>query len=106
MLQVRSKGPVDKVSHQPVKGRKRGGGVRFGEMERDGVLAHGASWVLLDRLFNSSDKSRVSISITSFLVFSLTFKHKRRLSLFETGLLPFSQRFTKDTTIIYLAQPE
>uniref|UniRef100_A0A8D9EN90 DNA-directed RNA polymerase n=2 Tax=Cacopsylla melanoneura TaxID=428564 RepID=A0A8D9EN90_9HEMI len=81
--QVRSKGPVDKVTHQPVKGRKRGGGVRFGEMERDGVLAHGASWVLLDRLFNSSDKSKELVCRTcgsllgpTVLVQSLSIKNK------------------------------
>lgn len=53
--QVRSSGPIDQITHQPVKGRKRGGGVRFGEMERDSLLAHGASFLLQDRLVNCSD---------------------------------------------------
>ncbi|KAK9154421.1 hypothetical protein Sjap_001901 [Stephania japonica] len=47
-FQVRSTGRVDQVTRQPIKGRKRGGGIRFGEMERDAMLAH-------DRLHTCSD---------------------------------------------------
>ena len=55
--QVRTTGPVDSVTRQPIKGRKRGGGIRFGEMERDALLAHGTSFLLQDRLMNCSDYS-------------------------------------------------
>ncbi|XP_065889347.1 DNA-directed RNA polymerase I subunit RPA2-like [Dysidea avara] len=56
-FQVRTTGPIDILTHQPVKGRKRAGGIRFGEMERDSLLAHGSSFLLQDRLLNCSDKS-------------------------------------------------
>eukprot|EP00731_Ephydatia_muelleri_P007732 Em0004g70a len=56
-FQVRTTGPVDILTHQPVKGRKKSGGIRFGEMERDSLLAHGSSFLLQDRLLNCSDRS-------------------------------------------------
>ena len=54
--QVRSTGAVMPLTRQPVKGRKKHGGIRLGEMERDALLAHGVSFCVHDRLMNCSDK--------------------------------------------------
>ncbi|RWS07039.1 DNA-directed RNA polymerase I subunit RPA2-like protein [Dinothrombium tinctorium] len=69
--QVRSVGPVDQLTRQPVQGRKRSGGIRFGEMERDSLLAHGASFLLRDRLFTQSDESLSYICTKCGLLTSL-----------------------------------
>jgi DNA-directed RNA polymerase I subunit RPA2 len=70
--QVRSLGPMDVLTKQPNKGRKKGGGVRFGEMERDALLSHGASFLLQDRLFHCSDKTSVTIEKLKKIVISHT----------------------------------
>lgn len=54
--QVRATGAVNSLTRQPVKGRKRHGGIRLGEMERDALLSHGISFCVHDRLMNSSDR--------------------------------------------------
>jgi len=95
--QVRGKGAVKAVNRQPVKGRLHGGGLRFGEMERDNAAGHGAAYFLQERLCTVSDAYQVifctncgTFALTDIIGQDYTCKHCTVKGQFGRATIPYA----------------
>ena len=78
-VHARSRGGRTRLTRQPVEGRKLGGGLRIGSMERDGILAHGAPYFAKDRLMEQSDETRIWVcEICGLQALEIIGPHPRR----------------------------
>ena len=60
-INYRARGPNTMLTRQPVQGRANDGGLRIGEMERDGVMAHGMSYFLNESFLVRGDEYYMAI---------------------------------------------
>ena len=60
-INFRARGPLTNLTRQPVSGRANDGGLRIGEMERDGVISHGASIFLRESMMERGDAYQIAI---------------------------------------------
>ena len=92
-INFRAQGPRTIITRQTVQGRANDGGLRIGEMERDGIIAHGATAFLKESMLNRGDDYYVAICNTSGTIAIYNESKNIFISPFSDGPLKFSENY-------------
>lgn len=106
-IQIHGIGSVNPETHQPANKRTKDGGVRFGEMERDAMIAHGAAYALKSPLMDNSDAfpaiiCRICGTMTSDRpnqanTYECRFCGNANTEMFAKTIIPYSLKLTDHT---------
>jgi DNA-directed RNA polymerase II subunit RPB2 len=89
-INYRAQGPRTVLTRQTVQGRANDGGLRIGEMERDGVIGHGASMFLKQSMMERGDDYYIAICNKTGTLAVYNSNNNVYMSLFSDGPLKFS----------------
>jgi DNA-directed RNA polymerase II subunit RPB2 len=89
-INYRARGPNTSLTRQPVQGRANDGGLRIGEMERDGVLAHGMSYFLNESFMTRGDEYYLAVCNKTGAIAIYNEARSLFLSPFADGPIQFS----------------
>ena len=92
-INYRAQGPRTALTRQTVQGRANDGGLRIGEMERDGIIAHGATAFLKESMLTRGDDYYIAICNTTGTIAIYNESKNIFISPFADGPLKFSENF-------------
>ena len=90
-INYRARGPRTLLTRQTVQGRANDGGLRLGEMERDGVIGHGAAQFLNESLMVRGDDYHMAICNNSGMLAIYNATRDVFLSPISDGPLRFNE---------------
>jgi DNA-directed RNA polymerase II subunit RPB2 len=96
-VNYRAKGPRTFLTRQPVQGRANDGGLRIGEMERDGVIGHGASFFLRESMMERGDKYEVAVCNKTGMISIFNPERNIFISPFSDGPIRFSGNISSES---------
>jgi DNA-directed RNA polymerase II subunit RPB2 len=92
-INYRAQGPRTALTRQTVQGRANDGGLRIGEMERDGIIAHGATAFLRESMLTRGDDYYIAICNSTGTIAIYNESKNIFISPFADGPLKFSENF-------------
>jgi DNA-directed RNA polymerase II subunit RPB2 len=93
-INYRALGPRTALTRQPVQGRANDGGLRIGEMERDGLIAHGVTKFLQESMLIRGDEYFMAVCNKTGTIAIYNNSYNLFLSPFADGPIKFSGTLT------------